>query len=297
MELTRENYYTREADWEYMSCSQYQAFLDCEAKEMAKLQGRWVDKPTEALLVGNYFHSKMESDAAHDEFCRENFDKIFKTKTTKSRGTEIVGKYAPFELADKMLNTAYSDPTIRRFIDMPGNVEEIMTGTLFGMKWRIRMDKRIPDLRIIIDWKTSADIWKLSYNPETKERETFIEANGYMMRAAVYSEIEKQNTGKDTLPTFLIAAFTKQDPPGKGLYLLNHQDRYDYELEKIEKNIAQIMAVKSGTVLPRRCGKCDYCRAKAGALQIKPYYALKPENFEGYEYDYSARMDEAQAQT
>ena len=37
MILTRDNYYTPEADWEYMSCSQYQGWCECEAKQLAKL--------------------------------------------------------------------------------------------------------------------------------------------------------------------------------------------------------------------------------------------------------------------
>lgn len=54
MKLTDENYYSVEADKDFMSCSQYQAFMECEAKQMAKLQGRWVDEPKEAFIVGNY---------------------------------------------------------------------------------------------------------------------------------------------------------------------------------------------------------------------------------------------------
>ena len=64
MLLTRDNYYTPEADQEYFSCSQYQSFCECEAKAMAKIEGRWQDEPTEALLVGNYFHTYFEGPEA-----------------------------------------------------------------------------------------------------------------------------------------------------------------------------------------------------------------------------------------
>ena len=37
--LTDANYYSREADMAYMSCSQFQGFAECEAKALAKLQG------------------------------------------------------------------------------------------------------------------------------------------------------------------------------------------------------------------------------------------------------------------
>lgn len=286
MTLDRENYYTHDADWAYMSCSQYQGFLECEAKQMAKLQGRWVEEPTEALIVGNYFHSKMESEDAHEEFCKQYFDKIYKTKTTKARGTEITGKYAPFEMADKMLDSAYGDKTIRTLINKPGEVEKIMVGAIFGEPWRIRMDKLISGApTMILDWKTSADIYKLSYNPITREKETFIESAGYMMRAAVYSEIWKQNENTQTDPIFVIAAFSKQDPPAKGLFTLNHKDRYEWEMEQIRERLPRIKEVKRGVVAPRRCGRCEYCRATAKDLTFKPYYMLKPENWEGLEVD------------
>ena len=89
MDLTRDNYYTPEADWAYMSCSQYQGWCECEAKQMAKLQGRWVDEPKEAFLVGNYFHTHFEGPEAHEQFCQEHFEEIYKTKTLKDKATGL----------------------------------------------------------------------------------------------------------------------------------------------------------------------------------------------------------------
>ena len=132
MKLTRDNYYTPEADREYLSCSQYEEFLDCEARAMAKLQKRFTRKESEAFLVGNYFHTYFEGPDAHEEFCQQHFDDIFKTKTTKARGLEITGKRAAFEQADKMIETAVNEPAIKKLIDMPGENEKIMTGKLFG---------------------------------------------------------------------------------------------------------------------------------------------------------------------
>lgn len=299
MELNVENYYTPAADMAYMSCSQYQGFLECEAKQMAKLQGRFVEEPTEALIVGNYVHTYMESEQAHKQFCEEHFDDIYKTKVDKKTGEVVItGKYAAYVTADKIIDCVNADETFTKFREMEGYVEHIMVGELFGVPWRIRMDKWIKSpKRIILDWKTSANIRELKYNRETKTLETFIEAYGYMMRAAVYSEIEKQNTGMDTDPLFLIAAITKQDPPDKGLFLLNHRDRYQYELDQIKNNLVRIMRVKDGAELPRRCGRCEYCRKTAGNVRVRPYYVLKPDNWEGYEYDSAARSPISDAST
>ena len=290
MELTRDNYYTPEADMAYMSCSQYQSFCECEAKAMAKLQGRWVEEEKEAFLVGNYFHTHFESAEAHEQFCAEHADKIFKTKTIKGKGgmpdTVITtGKYAPYEQADKMIAVAEADPLIKSLIDLPGENEKIMTGELFGVPWRIRLDKYVPDGRMIIDWKTVANISELKWSEALREKVTFIDAYGYMMRAAVYTEIEKQNAHSPDDASFIIVAISKQDYPDKDALYLNHRQRYDYELETIKKRLPMIQAVKSGAVRPKRCGFCDYCRATKRLSAIRPYYTLMPEFREDKEYD------------
>lgn len=298
MELTRDNYYTPEADIEYMSCSQYQSFLACEAAAVAKLRGTYIPTNTEALIVGNYFHTAMESPEAHHQFCVEHFDDIYKSRIDKKSGEVIVtGKYSPYEKADKMLEVCRADPLIKSLIDMPGENEVIMTGELFGVKWRVRIDKYNPQNRIIIDWKTCADINKTEYNPILGERESFVEALGYLMRAAVYTEIEKQHTGNTEDANFVIVAVSKQDPPDKAALLLNHRQRYDYELEQIQKHMARIIDVKIGRVKPRRCGSCEYCRSTKVLKKITPYYTLNPKFREEREeeYDEAFGLEVAQA--
>ena len=286
MELTRDNYYTPEADWEYMSCSQYQGWCECEAKQLAKLQGRWEDEPSEAFLVGNYFHTFFESPEAHEQFCAENFDDIFKSKLDKKTGeTIITGKYSAFEKADKMIKVAVADPLIKSLLDLKGENEKIMVGSIFGIPWRIRLDKYVEAGRMIIDYKTVANINELKWSEALREKVTFIDAYGYMMRAAVYSEIERQNAGSEELPHFIIIAISKQDYPDKEVLRLNHKQRYDYELEEIKKRLPMIQAVKEGRVKPKRCGMCDYCRATKKLYAIKPYYALMPDFREEREDD------------
>ena len=279
--LTRDNYYSREADMAYMSCSQYQGWLECEAAMVAKLQGRFTAEPSEAFLVGNYVHSYLESKEAHDEFLNENFDSIFKTNVDKKTGVATVtGKYAPFEKADNMLAAFYRSPIIKRYIDAPGENEKIMHGEIFGMPWRIRIDKYIPSQNTILDYKTCADLNKVEYNPATGQKESFIETYGYVMRAAVYTEIYKQFENKDVDPYFLLLCVTKQDIPDIDIFMLNHRERYDFELETLKTKLARIKRVKEGSVKPIRCGKCDYCRSTKVIKRIRPYWELTP-GFEG----------------
>ena len=65
-----------------------------------------------------------------------------------------------------------------------------------------KMDKYCPGSRRIIDYKTYYNLHELYYNVRTRERQTFVEEFGYMMRAAVYGEIERQNRQETSFPSF-----------------------------------------------------------------------------------------------
>lgn len=76
MQLTSENYYSQEANKEYMSVSGYKDFagtygkMPCEFYGMEKLNGRWEDEKSTALLVGSYVDSYFEGSL--DQFKKDN---------------------------------------------------------------------------------------------------------------------------------------------------------------------------------------------------------------------------------
>jgi hypothetical protein len=76
MVLTAENYYSKEANKEYMSVSQYKDFagtygkMACEFSAVEKLEERWEQKKTTPLLVGSYVDSYFEGTL--EEFKKEN---------------------------------------------------------------------------------------------------------------------------------------------------------------------------------------------------------------------------------
>ena len=281
MELNRDNYYSREADWEYMSCSQYQGFLECEAAAMAKLEGRYTPPASKAFTVGNYFHTYFESEEAHRQFCAENAEEIY-----KKRGG---GKYAEYEQADMMIATAMADPVIKNLVDMDGENEKIMTGELMGKyPWRIRTDKYIPKPAMIIDWKTVANIRETAYNIRLGQRASFVRNFDYVMRAAVYIDIEKRYIGKESDAAFLLVCLSKQDPVDKEIITVNHRQSLDIELEEIDERMPRIMAVKNGLKRARRCGQCTYCRGTKQITDFVPFYDLDPGEGGGREEEYDA---------
>lgn len=276
--LTEENYYSREADIHFMSCSQYQNFCKCEAAAMARLQGIWEPAgSSDALIEGNYFHSFMEGTDTHRTFCNEHFEEIFKTKIDKKTGEMIItGKYAPYVKLDEMLQITLQQPVVKSILSWDGENEKFMIGEIGGIPWRMKMD-RYCEGRRIVDWKTTKDIRSTSYNPLTKQREIFLEEYGYLMRAAVYGEIERQFTGSDSYPTFIIIAISKQSPPDKEGILLNDDARWNKELEEIKERLPRIQQIKEGSIQPRRCGQCEYCRASKTIDHIVYYTDLMPQ--------------------
>lgn len=294
LQLTESNYYSLEADRQYMSCSLFQDFIECEAAAMAYLEGRWEKESTEALLVGNYFHSYFESPEAHEKFCEEHFDEIFKTKYLKKTDeTVVTGKYKAYETADKMIQTILDDELCMTFVEMPGENEKILTGTLFGIPWKAKLDKYVKNGRLIIDYKTCSSVYETKYNPQTNQKETFVEIYGYLMRAAVYTELEKQNIPPEENPDnadppFILMCVSKEEPPDKELVSLKHRARYDQELEFIKERLPRIIMLMNHQQAPRKCGMCAYCRSVKKLTDIKPYYKLMPEFREAREDDFES---------
>lgn len=272
-ELTTENYYTPEADRAYWSCSQFESFLECEAAAMAKIEGRYQPPKSEALLVGNFFHTAFESPEAHRQFIEENRDEIM-TRGTKSKPGHL---RAPFQKAQEMIDAAMADEAISRIVDLPGENEKIMTGDLFGhYPWRIRLDKYIEKPRMIIDWKTVANIHELQWSEELHEKVSFVRRFRYLFRAAVYMEIEKQAMGHEADPLFRLVCISKQDPPDKEMVDLNNRQELDLELEKVKEKIWHLNEIKEGRRAPRRCGRCAYCRSTKRLTHAINYWELDP---------------------
>lgn len=245
--LTKDNYYSLEADQRYMSVHQYLNFSGhmgvqgCEAHAMAKLNGEWEDETTSAMLIGSYVDSYFEG--TMDEFIKEHPDCFTKKGDLK----------AEYKRANKMIGRCEDDPYFMQYLS--GEKQTIMTGYLFGAEWKIKMDSYIPG-KAIVDLKTSADIhkqWKvLDYGWVS-----FVEYWGYTVQLAVYQKIVEINTGKK-LPCY-IAAVTKEDSPEIKIIYID-QMALDHALNEVEMNMASVLAVKNGEAEPIRCERCDYCK-------------------------------------
>lgn len=242
------NYYSNELGWEYLSNSQLKDFETCEACARAKLTGEWVEEPREALTVGNYVHSAMESEEAHTSFLEANKGTIYNSK----------GKpYAAYVQADKMIETLRNDPFAMDYYT--GAKEHIVIADYLGATWKAKLDVVNTDERRIVDLKTCKGIHEkawiagVGYVP-------WVVAYQYTRQLALYAELYRIATNDDTWFEPFIVAVSKEDIPDKAVISLGFETVQN-ELEGLKYSVDRVLQVKGGYAEPHRCEQCKFCRA------------------------------------
>lgn len=247
MILAADNYYSEEANRQYMSVSQFKDFngtygkVACEFEAMEKLTGRWKPEPSTALLVGSYVDAYVEGTL--DDF--------------KSRNTDILtakGELkAPYKKAEEIIARIERDKYFMKYLS--GEKQTIMTAELFGCEWKIKMDSYIPG-KVIVDLKVMASITDLKWVKDIGYLD-FVRYWGYDLQGAIYQKIVEINTGK-RLPFFIVAVTKEVEPDIRIIQVT--QNYLDEALTVIESNIRRVLSVKNGEVEPDRCDLCDCCK-------------------------------------
>lgn len=241
LNLSSENYYSKAANWEYMSVSQFKAFQSCEAAALAQINGEYIPEVTDALLVGSYVDSFFEGTL--DKWTEKHPECYMKSGELK----------AQYRHANIMINRVKRDAFFMR--GMSGEKQVIMKGEIAGTPYKIKIDSLLSNA--IVDLKAVKD-FELIWNPETKKREHFIRHWGYDIQGSVYREIVRQNIGK-ILP-FYIFAVTKEKPePDLDAFYLP-EDVLEKTLSYVNSMTPRYQKIKDGKLSPTRCGHCAYCR-------------------------------------
>lgn len=260
--LTADNYHSVEANRLYMSTSQVKTFLSCEARAMAELSGEYVRETTTALLVGSYVDAYFSGEL--DAF-KEQHPEIF-----KQRGG---GLKAEFIQAEQIIARIESDPLFMQY--MRGRKQVIKTGTIGGVPFKIKMDSYIPK-KTIVDLKIVRDFQPI-YKPG-EGRMSFIEAWQYDLQGAVYQAVEGRS-----LP-FIIAAATKEKVPDIALIQIP-QHYLDASMALLLNELPHIAEVKEGREPPKRCEKCDYCRATKKLTSVVMLDDMFVDEYDGGEIE------------
>lgn len=285
LELTEDNYFSLPADNGYLSSHQYQNFVSCPAKEIARLKGEYVDGEKRCYVIGRYIDTALTTPGKYRRYVQRDRKLLYKkpavaackTWTEKreiawdfknnpiedffKQNPEVYlsqDKLADITLADKMILSARKDPV---FMDiLSGQTQMILTGELDGMPMKGIPDSINAPLERFTDLKSSRDFGTL-YVPELGKRVPWYEAWKYWTQMSIYQELILQNYGVKLTP--VIAGISKKDPPGRQIVVFEDQDRLDRELEKVMDLIPSIKLWKSGKVEPPMCGRfdeCDWCR-------------------------------------
>lgn len=260
MMLTKENYYSPEANLAYFSVSQIKTFAECEYRGLAELRGTYVRPKTQALLVGGYIdaHFSRELDifkAQHPEIYTKQGD----LRAEYRSANEIIARLERDALAMALLS---------------GDTQQIVTGKIGGEPFKSKLDVLLDEKKCleiahdfpgmaelafmggaIVDLKIVRDFKPLYRDGEG--RQNFIEYWRYDLQMAVYQELVKQKTGS-LLPCFILAA-TKETVPNIGLFQIP-QSLMDVSMEMLLEKLPHIAAVKDGVEAPERCEECDCCK-------------------------------------
>lgn len=240
MILNEGNYYSPEANREYMSASQHKAFLRCEAAALAELNGEYERETSTALLIGSYVDAHFSGTL---DIFKAQHPEIFKRDGTLK---------AEYVQADYIISRIEAQPVMMHLLS--GEKQRIFTGEIGGVAFKAKLDSFL-DGEATVDLKVMKDFEPIYI--EGEGRVLWYQAWKYDTQGAIYQELVRQNTG-DRLP-FIINGATKETEPD--LIALNiSQDLLDYELKQVEENAPRFDAIKKGLIQPARCEKCAFCR-------------------------------------
>ena len=258
MNLTKANYHSLQANTEYWSVSQFKSFMDCQAKAVAEIYGKYTQPKTDALLMGSYVDAWFQGSTALDTLL-DNHPEMFNKRTGELK--------AQYQKADRAIRRAEQDPVFMSYLS--GLPQVLMTGELFGEDWKVLIDFLHDDK--IVDLKFMKDMKPVYKGGEWKP---FIDAWGYDIQGYIYQQIVKQNTGKE-LP-FYLAVITKEEVPDIELIHIP-QWRLNGVASLVEHYIEEFSPIKRGIAAPERCGVCDYCKQTKRIVKPIEYEELLDE--------------------
>lgn len=254
MILTQENYFSVEADKEYMSVSQYKNFKKCEAKAMFDLE-QPSQETKDAFLEGELFEALVAGDA--DLFYMQHPEIIASRGTTKG---ELKANFK------KVLNSAqrFNQQTFIKDIIRRSEKQVILTGVIGGVKVKGKLDlldlenKLIPDIKCMANFNDEWDKKDKCYKP-------WYYTYDYVLQLAIYQELVRQNYGI-VCDTCLLAA-TKEETPDVAALKFDNQ-LLEIELKEFINNVERYDRIKRDLVVPNACGTCDFCKANKKILRF-----------------------------
>lgn len=247
MLLTQENYFSKEANKEYISVSQFKSFVECEAQTLHNIEiGGENEK--QAFLEGKLFENWVAGDRAL--FMAQHPEMV------STRGATAGQLKAEF---NKVIKAAERFLEQDFFKDIINKCEKqvILTGEIEGVKVKCALDLFDRETNSIYDIKCMKD-FKEQWNKEEKSYVPWYYIYGYVLQLAVYREIVRQNFGEPK-EIGLMAASKEEEPDLQAKSFSS--ELLDLELEYFKNNVKRYNDIKKGIVAPTYCGECSYCKS------------------------------------
>lgn len=247
MKLTQDNYFSKEADKEYMSVSQFKLFEECEAKAYATIYGQEDATYKTAFLEGQLFESLVAGDS-----------KLFISKhpelisTRGATSGELKSEYKKVINAAKKFN---SQDFFRNIIEKCDK-QVILTGEIKGVKVKCALDLFDKETNSIYDIKCMKD-FNEQWSKKEKAYVPWYYIYNYVLQLTVYREIVRQNFGEPK-EIALLAATKEEIPDIQALKF--DSNILDIELDYFKNKIEWYNKIKLNKAPFIECGCCDYCK-------------------------------------
>ena len=241
LKLDESNYYSTQANIDYVSVSQVHDFMFCEFYGYMKALGKYVEEKTKPMLQGGYvdayFSDRLE------QFKQEN-PQIFKKDGTLLKD---------FEKANECIDTINNDAFFKG--ELKGQKQKILTGFIGDVPFKGALD--FVDDEDITDLKCVASIKEKVWDNRLHKFVNFIIARRYDLQGGAYQELERQDTG--IKKNFRLACVSKEENPDKAIIKLP-QEMLDNALNELVDYVPRIDMIKKGLIAPKPCGNCPCCR-------------------------------------
>ena len=247
MELNIDSYFSKEANKEYISVSQFKSFVECEAQALHNIEiGGENEK--QAFLEGKLFENWVAGDRAL--FMAQHPEMV------STRGATAGQLKAEF---NKVIKAAERFLEQDFFKDIINKCEKqvILTGEIEGVKVKCALDLFDRETNSIYDIKCMKD-FKEQWSKEEKSYVPWYYIYGYVLQLAVYREIVRQNFGEPK-EIGLMAASKEEEPDLQAKSFSS--ELLDLELEYFKNNVKRYNDIKKGIVAPTYCGECSYCKS------------------------------------
>lgn len=244
-----QNYFSAEMQREYMSCSQFKAFMSCPAAALAEINGEVGKVEKDCFTEGHLFEAIVNGEA--ECFYMEHPEII------SSRGETRGSPKSNFLKAINAAEAIRRQQTVMEIVNRCKK-QLIVTGEINGVPYKGCIDLYDPVTGDYWDTKCMRSFDSV-YSPAEGRRLEWWENYGYHYQLAIYRELLLQTFGAAGKGG-LIAA-TKEDVPDVA-WLTFDDKMLDAALDIVYELSPTYQAMKKGLIDADGCGTCNFCKSK-----------------------------------